>query len=534
MKKNKLHFKHFRKFEDFPTIDFNDITFLVGKNNSGKSTFVKAFMLIFNYLKSNDLDFINFNQGSVETLNIVTFDRALCKTMSERESKENINFEIRIGDFEFFLSITGRKDSTEADVLSFIITDHISNFTLKIFPGLDELYIEYLDSNNTTSDYSLSILYAEKERLTKDITRLEDKLSSEFIESNSKLEKIKNDILQLQKKVEIDKNSFQVMSYYEGNSINEICNDSYEFLLKEYRILHPEEFKTISLDDLLNNDKEQILDENSSEFPENEKVEENEFDDLRYFYINRNNFRKFQDRLEQFIKECEIIYLPATLNKQAALFSIRDKNNPLAEAIFQYHQLELEKDPIINGFINKWFKEFQIGESISVRMIENEAFAVDVISNELSIPLADKGMGSIQAALLILRLASVVKSKNEEKESKKNNKKDSDVFVIIEEPELNLHPALQSKLCDLFFEVYDDFKVKFIIETHSEYIIRKTQLCVKDNEMEIKPNDNPFSVIYFNSDENVWNMEYREDGRFKNEFGSGFFDESTNLAFDLI
>ena len=43
--KNSLHFKHFRKFKDFQTLEFNDITFLVGKNNSGKSTFVKAILL---------------------------------------------------------------------------------------------------------------------------------------------------------------------------------------------------------------------------------------------------------------------------------------------------------------------------------------------------------------------------------------------------------------------------------------------------------------------------------------------------------
>jgi predicted ATPase len=137
-------------------------------------------------------------------------------------------------------------------------------------------------------------------------------------------------------------------------------------------------------------------------------------------------------------------------------------------------------------------------------------------------------MGSIQAVLLILRLASVIYLKQQDQQSK------FDYFVIVEEPELNLHPALQSKLCDLFFEVYEKYKIKFIIETHSEYIIRKTQLHVKEKDLEIAPNENPFAVLYFNEDIRVWNMEYREDGKFRNDFGSGFFDETRNIVKQML
>ncbi len=53
---NSLSFKIFRKFQNFPQINFGDFTFLVGKNNSGKSTFVKALLLVANYIKSSDAD----------------------------------------------------------------------------------------------------------------------------------------------------------------------------------------------------------------------------------------------------------------------------------------------------------------------------------------------------------------------------------------------------------------------------------------------------------------------------------------------
>ncbi len=191
--------------------------------------------------------------------------------------------------------------------------------------------------------------------------------------------------------------------------------------------------------------------------------------------------------------------------------------------------MEIDKDQGSDAFkfVRKWIntEEFEIGESFSIEMHAGEAYEVMVSSNGVYIPLADKGMGSIQAMLLILRLATIIH---------KTQRDNKDYTVIIEEPELNLHPALQSKLAALFHEVYKDFKINFIVETHSEYLIRKTQLIVKNNEYEVKPNENPFSVLYFDKDLIQWNMNYREDGKFIEEFGKGFYDESSLLTLNLL
>ena len=48
---NKIGFSNFRKFANFPEIDLGDITILVGGNNSGKSTLVKAFLLCVDNLR---------------------------------------------------------------------------------------------------------------------------------------------------------------------------------------------------------------------------------------------------------------------------------------------------------------------------------------------------------------------------------------------------------------------------------------------------------------------------------------------------
>jgi hypothetical protein len=57
----------------------------------------------------------------------------------------------------------------------------------------------------------------------------------------------------------------------------------------------------------------------------------------------------------------------------------------------------------------------------------------------------------------------------------------------------------------------------------------------KDEE-ELKK-ESPFMVYYVdgqNKELPAYAMEYRTDGKFANEFGSGFFDESSNLAFELF
>lgn len=68
------------------------------------------------------------------------------------------------------------------------------------------------------------------------------------------------------------------------------------------------------------------------------------------------------------------------------------------------------------------------------------------------------------------------------------------------------------------------YKIKSIIETHSEYIIRKTQLFVKENEYEVNSNESALLFILIIC--TPYNMNYREDGKFINDFGEGFYDES--------
>ena len=110
------------------------------------------------------------------------------------------------------------------------------------------------------------------------------------------------------------------------------------------------------------------------------------------------------------------------------------------------------------------------------------------------------------------------------------------VTVALEEPECHLHPSLQSKFADMIVEAYKYYGVHFLIESHSEYLIRKLQLLVSKKEIE---NDD-ISLLYVNSNSRpsyvpvIKDIGLEEDGTLKNEFGPGFFDESLRLSKELI
>ncbi len=505
---NKIGFKNFRRFIDFEPIEFKGITYLVGRNNSGKSTLVKALLLIIDYLKADALKTFSFNQNNVEDVNIVTFERALNKR-AKLNNEESIEFLLEMDELRFTLIISGKNDNTEVDVINFSIDDINGGFSFSIKPqensatiSTNSIGVEVIPESE---ENLLVELEDKKVDIETSIKKIKQKSSQEYIQLNSELKQLKKKIADLRKTIKslLNGAQFNLHSHFTSTALKDVLQEAIKEHSSEYEI--------------------QYHDIQKGKKPK--KI----FESLKAFKDSKFKIEKSIASIVDFQTQVENIYLGATLNKQSALFAIRDNRNPLSQVIHEYKQLGIDKDQgsAAYVFVRNWMKEseFEIGDSLEITMHAGEAYEVIVKSHGLKIPLADKGMGSIQATLLILRLAVIIHKKQ---------KDGKNYTVIIEEPELNLHPALQSKLADLFHEVYDKYRIRLIVETHSEYLIRKTQILVKNKEYEINPNENPFAVLYFDKALKQWNMNYREDGRFKESFGEGFFDESANLTFELL
>lgn len=565
----KIGFKNFRRFEEFPAIQLSPITFFVGRNNSGKSTFVKALLLINEYIKSDDIRKFSFANDVLNDVNIVTFGRAKNRN---QPNNDGIEFSYLSGNHLIEILITGKDEDVAAKVLKLQVSDLKDGYYLQMFPGSDAVEVN-IGKNRIESDQKVGddedkvfnmllgeIAYFENRvlQLTKereDSSNKKDGTYRFYLEAIDILNRLKQKrdlLIRNKERFESDDEDDTEISTHESNNgfedkpFQEVegipffddTNVSFKNIVSDI-IFEIEKCYNL----VLQADDQNAFQNYSDEgLPQNYSVSLNNSDYILIFdeydmyrkwsdaYFERNEIRSSFEKFFDSEFNNVIIYLGATSIKQSALFSIKDTENPLAKAINDYKQLKIDTNSAstANKFIKKWIKEFEIGDDIKITMHAGEAYECQIIENGVSIPLADKGMGSIQAMLLILRLASIIEKYDE-----------SEVLirVIIEEPELNLHPLLQSKLADLFLyvnELHDKkqtfCKIEFIVETHSEYLIRKTQLLVKENEFEVKPNENPFGVFYFDKDMKQWEMQYREDGKFINEFGSGFFDETRNIV----
>lgn len=56
--------------------------------------------------------------------------------------------------------------------------------------------------------------------------------------------------------------------------------------------------------------------------------------------------------------------------------------------------------------------------------------------------------------------------------------------VILEQPELHLHPSVQSKLADVFIDVMQRRNLQIIIESHSEHLLRRLQRRIAEEKLQ--------------------------------------------------
>ena len=167
--------------------------------------------------------------------------------------------------------------------------------------------------------------------------------------------------------------------------------------------------------------------------------------------------------------------------------------------------------------------------------------------------LADEGYGVTQLVSILLQIeTSIMEAKTNRTTIFKSfstydgsEEKLKPTVIAVEEPEIHLHPRYQSMLADMFVDAYKTYNVRFVIETHSEYLIRKLQTIVasnlKNNEKGVSANDVSINYLYSpNPDERPKNekqvkrINIKDDGCLKEPFGSGFFDEADNLSMDLL
>lgn len=504
---NSIGFRNFRRFQHFEPIKMGDITFLVGQNNSGKSTLVKAILLMYDFLKSGSTNSFSFGNSSLENANIVTFKRAL----NSKALEDIIVFSVTIERYAISMEITGSDNDTTARILKLYIKDNHTGVSVIIDNETQEMSLDFDKAllRNNIINTNVGRSYLEQELFT-----IRNEINEYVGPKNSR---------ELLKLIDLANSLENRIASVHDADINE---EPSEYTTRSFLPLNSSGMNLYAVIEAFLQERKAALNlelnlraggqESTEVLTAQQLISDN--------YIKIINiFKYFTDSIQLM----DVVYLGANSGKQSALFSIRDKNNALSQAIHQFYQLKVEPGTPAHQFVLKWMRDFDIGEDFSIMQHAGEAYEVRISSHETQIQLADKGMGSVQAMLLILRLACIIARPRESAMR---------TTVIIEEPELNLHPRLQSKLTDLFLEAQQNHALNFIIETHSEYMLRRSQVIVAEREYETPPNTNPFHVYYFPKEikHDTYNLEYDADGRFKRNFGEGFFDEATNSTMSLL
>ncbi|MFT4646020.1 MAG: putative ATPase [Planctomycetota bacterium] len=234
---------------------------------------------------------------------------------------------------------------------------------------------------------------------------------------------------------------------------------------------------------------------------------------------------EFADKIKE-IMSFSVEHLSPQRNSQTRLYINNNTSSDMNEIIREHSLKPLSKNSLAGKFLKKWMITFDIGSDFKIKQIEGLATQIELTYNGELTNLADKGFGAGQVFAILLKIALII--------NKYGSIKERSLILLIEEPEANLHPKLQSKLAELFLDANKEFGINFILETHSEYMIRMSQIIVKQINEKEENTKIPFEAYYFDKEDKPYSMIYRKDGKFTNEFGSGFFDVSSNLAFDIL
>lgn len=525
----KIKVTNFRKVKGSCEIELAPITFFTGTNNSGKSTILKALMVLSDYGSSNNHLELNFRGDNKWAHKIDCYQNA-ANWRNFEKGIQNIEFCFENRDFE--TTIVFRPSIPILKKIDKIQTGNLESITIK--------------RNSDSSIFKMHHLEDDTFQINVDEEFLDRDSRDELID----VESLKNNKTIIERKIKAIETKLE-----KENNIRSIIS------LNEALKRHNQNIKEINekIKGELNR-KKQSKKSNLTFDPIFEKndvtFEEPTIDRIfhrslrRYFSDNQNKigFTDNQDIVFSLFSSARrmakainfsVDHLSPHRNSQTRLYINDEHTNDIHDLINKHSLYPIKKSSKAGKFLKDWMEVFDIGRDYNIRSVEGIASIVEIkeVGGENEINLVDKGFGAGQIFTILLCIALKI----DEQESRYRNlnhriyESRGESIIMIEEPEANLHPALQSKLTELFYDAYKKYGIRFIIETHSEYILRKSQLLVKQINLEEKEDSgHPFKVYYFDKDKGPYEMKYREDGVFEESFGAGFFDVASQQALQLI
>lgn len=187
----------------------------------------------------------------------------------------------------------------------------------------------------------------------------------------------------------------------------------------------------------------------------------------------------------------------------------------VAEALWFSTRIKVQRERMLRN-INEWAAKFGVAKEVRLERLgrSNQYQVIFVDPNlKIDVNLTDVGFGASQLLPIIVQGFYT----------------QSPTLMLIEQPEIHLHPKAQALLGDLFIVFAHEIKHKLIIETHSEHLLARVQRRIAEEKL--SPEE--VTIYYFDPTERgtqIKLISLDDYGQFKHPLPVGFFEEGWQEA----
>jgi predicted ATPase len=139
-----------------------------------------------------------------------------------------------------------------------------------------------------------------------------------------------------------------------------------------------------------------------------------------------------------------------------------------------------EKWKEIKTELAEFGRECGLFKSVNVKSLgkESDPFQVQITVNGSPTNLIDVGYGVSQVLPLLVDCLE-----------------EANQLLLVQQPEVHLHPRAQAQLGSFFGYLVRKHEKQFIVETHSDYLVDRIRMDVRDGKHGLRPED--VSILYF-------------------------------------
>ena len=488
----KIKIKNFRSFQNMEYIEIKPITILIGRNSSGKSSFLRTFPMLKQSLEKRTRspillygDYVDF--GSYQDI-------------KPYYNKDNENYEL------CFIFEKNVFDYIKRNVRNFYYGPRYSKeeyFNIGFNVVFEEdkkdlLHIKELIYNLNGNEIKLELNHSKRELIKLTVNE------ESIIDNNDNVKYFDRGDFNLDFYIEDSK--AESLLFSRRDSFNRLLEDKIVNFISTFMHGRTEKHTKINIvEDIKIGDDEFILESLKKKNPTSW------FKTVSKWDINNKDFLKLKNLILAYsligiFKDPITLYFKETFLQVRYIAPLR----ATAERFYRIQHLAVnEVDPngtnlpfFLDSLTDTQTKDFHewtyenFGFKVKISKTEGH-YSIKISHQEkVETNLSDMGFGYSQILPILTQLWY---SSSKYDKHRNYSTRNIERIIVIEQPELHLHPEFQAKFADMLTKVIELAKqsyiiLKIIIETHSDIIVNRLGDSILDGNI----NSKEINIVIFN------------------------------------